>query len=174
MMLMNNADEPHHDEGRRQLSLPSCPECQASRTLVCSFCGNYEGTFELADGNFLESIVELAMPGSSPAQTDDSEVPLTPEPTAGESGASNSLQGPSAAAQAVRPVVICPRCDEAAPAEYARDCEDCGHTFNEGRHVEWPTSDDYSAANGRVMFTIWALVAVFVGGLAYFWYVFSR
>ncbi|OHB73222.1 MAG: hypothetical protein A2V70_09465 [Planctomycetes bacterium RBG_13_63_9] len=160
---------------------PKCPECDAPRSTRCPICETAGTDFAPVDMGFswiadLDDAAAAAAAagscscgphgcssGGPAAETDMSGGDRDP----GEDG-DPSKDGPDWAAS----MLICPTCDEPFRPEYPRQCQWCGHEFDEGFDVDVQlVSGEW--ANARVVAVISALLVLLLALAVYFMLVVS-
>jgi hypothetical protein len=144
---------------------PRCPECDAPRSTRCPICGTAGHDFSPADSDFLDVLgpgAAAAAAGSCSCGPGGCSPELVP---AGEAAAEHPP------ADASKPMLMCPTCDEPFVPEYLRRCEWCGHEFPDGTEIPLPSAPA-DPLNGRVVAVILAMLLLGVAMAGYFLYAF--
>lgn len=161
---------------------PKCPECDAPRSTRCPICGTAGHEFPAADSDFLDVLgpgAAAAAAGACSCGPGGCSTGLVPADAATppadhdmvEHAPGDHESADRAAADASKPMLMCPTCDEPFVPEYLRRCEWCGHEFPDGTEIPLSAASA-DPINGRVVVVILALLLLGAAMAGYFLYVF--
>jgi len=138
---------------------PTCPDCGARRSTRCKICGTAGTDFAPVDMGFVwipdtDDMAAAASCSCGPGGC-----------TSGGSAAAEAADHGPHSTDAMR---MCPTCDEPFVPEYPRQCEWCGHEFDDGFEVPQPTGTPEESIGSRVYLVAIGLVALVLALIAYF------
>ena len=153
---------------------PTCPQCHRRRSTRCKICGTAGTDFDPVDMGFVwtAEMNDMAAagscscgPGGCGAQGSTAEGG-TAEGIAvgGASAEPDAADGP----HSTEGMLMCPTCDEPFVPEYPRQCEWCGHEFDDGYEVPQPTGTPEEASGSKVYLVVVGLLALLIASVAYF------
>ncbi len=143
---------------------PQCPQCHVSRSTRCPICQTAGTEFRPADSGFI-GLGELDEAARGPACSCGPDGCTPAEPAAAAEPAESAPDW--SASEPDERMLVCPTCDEPFVPEYPRQCEWCGHEFEDGFDVSLP-QDPADEVDSRTMLVVVALAALGAGLVAYF------